>query len=75
MTAAETPAPMARESLWTRFVKLRRGPWEALATTIIAIGIVMLMQPVALVLYTYSFVTILFGTALFVVVSHFKDQG
>jgi hypothetical protein len=33
----------------------------------------MLMQPFALVLYTYSFVTILAGTLLFVIVSHFPE--
>jgi hypothetical protein len=51
----------------------RRGPWEMLATIVIALGVVMLMQPLALALYTYSFVTILAGTAMFVIVSHFPD--
>jgi hypothetical protein len=51
----------------------RRGPWEALATTVIAAGVIMLMQPLALVLYSWSFVTILAGTAMFVIVSHFRD--
>ena len=51
----------------------RRGPWEALATLVIAAGVIMLMQPLALVLFTRSFVTILAGTALFVIVSHFPD--
>jgi hypothetical protein len=31
------------------------------------------MQPFWLPLFTYSFVTILFGTVMFMVVSHFKD--
>ena len=56
-----------------RLVRLRRGPWEGLATIVIATGVVMLMQPLALALYTYSFVTILAGTAMFVIVSHFPD--
>jgi hypothetical protein len=73
MTAAETPVVAAREPFLTRLAKLRRGPWEAVATAVIAIGVVMLMQPLALWLYTYSFATILVGTAMFVVVSHFKD--
>jgi len=73
MTAAETPTPIARDSFLARLGKLRRGPWEAVATAIIAIGVVMLMQPLALSLYTYSFITILTGTVMFVVVSHFKD--
>jgi hypothetical protein len=51
----------------------RRGPWETIATVVILLGVVMLMQPFALPLYTYSFVTILTGTILFVIVSHFRD--
>jgi hypothetical protein len=51
----------------------RRGPWEAGATALIGLGIVMLMQPFSLELYGYSFVTILAGTLGFVVVSHFPD--
>jgi hypothetical protein len=65
-------APM-RESFLARFLRFRRGPWEMLATIVIALGVVMLMQPVALALYTWSFVTILAGTAMFVIVSHFPD--
>ncbi len=51
----------------------RRGPWENAATVFIGVGIVMLMQPVSLTLYGYSFVTILAGTLGFVIVSHFPD--
>jgi hypothetical protein len=51
----------------------RRGPWEALATALIAAGVVMLMQPVSLAAYGWSFTVILTGTAMFVVVSHFPD--
>ena len=52
---------------------LRRGPSEAAAMTLIGLGVVMLMQPVSLSLYSYSFVTILAGTLGFVIVSHFPD--
>jgi len=51
----------------------RRGPWEAAAMGLIALGVVMLMQPFLLVLYTYSFVTLLAGTALFTVATKFPD--
>lgn len=51
----------------------RRGPWEALAMALIAGGIVMLVQPFSIDLYSYSFVTILAGTLGFVVVSHFPE--
>ena len=51
----------------------RRGPWENAATALIGAGVVMLMQPFSLALYTYSFVTILAGTLMFVAVSHFPE--
>jgi hypothetical protein len=51
----------------------RRGPWEAGAMTLIAVGIVMLVQPLSIDLFSYSFVTILAGTFGFVVVSHFPE--
>lgn len=61
----------------TRFasglLSLRRGPWELLATVLIALGVVMLMQPFALALYTWSFVVTLVGTVMFIVVSHFPE--
>jgi hypothetical protein len=56
---------------WTSW--FRRGPWENAAMTVIGLGILMLTQPFALDLYTYSFVTILAGTLGFVVVSHFPQ--
>jgi hypothetical protein len=52
---------------------LRRGPSEAVAMTLIGLGVVMLMQPFSLDLFSYSFVTILAGTLGFVIVSHFPD--
>jgi hypothetical protein len=51
----------------------RRGLWENLAVTLIGLGIVMLMQPYFMTLFTWSFVTILIGTAMFVIVSHFPE--
>ena len=40
---------------------------------LIGLGVVMLMQPFSLNLFSYSFVTILAGTLGFVIVSHFPD--
>ena len=58
----------------TRFPRLlRRAPCEAFAMTLIGLGVVMLMQPFSIDLYSYSFVTILAGTLGFVIVSHFPD--
>jgi hypothetical protein len=52
---------------------LRRGPLEAIATAIIVIGVVMLMQPCFLTLYSWSFATTLFGTVMFTVVSKVRE--
>jgi hypothetical protein len=46
---------------------------EAVATVLIAAGVLMLLQPFALVLYTYSFVTTLTGVVMFTVVSKFPE--
>lgn len=54
-------------------VRLRRGPWEMLATILIGLGVFMLMQPFVLWLYTYSFTVTLVGTVMFIIVSHFKE--
>jgi hypothetical protein len=58
----------SRWPLW-----LRRAPCEAAAMALIGLGVLMLMQPLSLDLYSYSFVTILAGTLGFVIVSHFPD--
>jgi hypothetical protein len=52
---------------------LRRGPLEAIATVIIAAGVVMLMQPFFLTLYSWSFATTLFGTVMFTIVSKVRE--
>ncbi|MEM9522492.1 MAG: hypothetical protein AAF982_00600 [Pseudomonadota bacterium] len=53
--------------------RLRRGPWEAVATLLIAFGVVMLMQPFFLTVFTYSFIVTLTGTVMFIIVSHFPE--
>jgi hypothetical protein len=58
-------------SAWPRY--LRRGPLENIATGIIGIGFLMLFQPFALSLYTWSFITMLAGTVMFIVVSKFPE--
>jgi hypothetical protein len=52
---------------------LRRGPWEMLATILIALGVVMLMQPFFLWAYTWSFLVTLVGTVMFIITSHFPE--
>ena len=54
-------------------LRLRRGPWEIVATILIGFDIFMLMQPFALWAFTYSFFVTLLGTVMFIVVSHFPE--
>ena len=54
-------------------LRLRRGPWEMVASVFIALGVVMLMQPFLLGLFTYSFIVTLIGTVMFIIVSHFPE--
>jgi len=54
-------------------IRFRRGSWEILATILIVVGVFMLMQPFVLWAYTYSFITTLVGTVMFIVVSHFPE--
>ena len=55
-------------------MRLRRGPWEMVATIIIAVGVFMLMQPFVIWAFTYSFITTLIGTVMFIIVSHFPED-
>ena len=50
---------------------LRRGPWENASAIVIGLGILLQVQPFALELYTWSFVTTLAGVAMFTIVSKF----
>ncbi|MEP0521049.1 MAG: hypothetical protein ABJO09_14480 [Hyphomicrobiales bacterium] len=54
-------------------LRCRRGAWEMVASILIAIGVIMLMQPFMLFLYTYSFIVTLIGTVMFIIVSHFPE--
>lgn len=46
---------------------------ETLAIALIGAGFVMLFQPFMLELYSYSFITMLVGTLMFIVVSKFPE--
>ena len=70
MTLDEDPS-MPRSGLMERV--RRRGPLEAIATVIIAAGVVMLMQPFFLTLYSWSFATTLLGTVMFTIVSKVRE--
>ena len=66
-----TTQSVRRKSRWPQW--LRRGLLENIATAIIAVGFLMLFQPFAMALYTWSFITMLVGTAMFIVVSKFPE--
>ena len=57
----------------TGFISFRREPWETIAVVIIALGVLMLLQPLSLTLYTYSFIVTLAGTVMFIVVTKFPE--
>ena len=63
------PRPPARR--WP--AALRRRPMEMVASILIAAGVVMLMQPVSMALYGWSFLVTLTGTVMFIIVSHFPE--
>lgn len=52
-------------------MRMRRGAWELVASIIIAIGVIMLMQPYIFWAFTWSFLITLIGTIMFIIVSHF----
>ncbi len=60
-------------NFFSGLANFRRGPWEMVATILIGLGVVMLMQSFVLWAFTYSFVTTLVGTVMFIVVSHFPE--
>jgi hypothetical protein len=60
-----------RKSGWP--AALRRSPMEMAATIVIGAGVVMLMQPFWFALYSYSLVTTLFGTVMYMIVSKFPE--
>ena len=63
-----TSTPKRRWPRWAR-----RGLMENVAIGLIALGVFMLVQPFAITLYTYSFVTVLAGTLMFTIVSKFPE--
>ena len=56
-----------------RLLRLRRDAWEMVASVLIALGVGMLMQPLSLTLFSFSFLVTLVGSVMFVIVSHFPE--
>jgi hypothetical protein len=66
--SVDRPEPPHRWPAW-----LRRGRMELVACAVIALGIAMMLQPFAMILFTHSFLTTLAGTVMFMVVSKFPE--
>jgi hypothetical protein len=64
-------APIRDGGSWPKW--LRRRPLEFAAGLVIGAGVVMLLQPLSLSLYSYSFITNLMGVVMFTIVSKFPD--
>ena len=58
---------------FNELLKLRRGAWEMVASILIALGVLMLMQPFVLWAFSYAFFVTLTGTVMFIIVSHFPE--
>ena len=67
-TRIRTPAPQLQ-----RIGLFRRGPWETVATIVIAAGVMMLMQPFSITLYGWSFAMTLAGIVTFTIGSKLPD--
>jgi hypothetical protein len=68
MSVQQNNTPKRRWPRWAR-----RGLLENVAIALIALGVFMLVQPFAITLYTYSFITVLAGTLMFTIVSKFPE--
>ena len=64
-------SPKSHEPIRRRW--LRRSLWEGIATTVIALGVAMLMQPFSLTLYGWSFATVLAGTLVFTIATKLPE--
>jgi hypothetical protein len=65
------PVNGAQRKRWPRWA--RRGVMENVAVGLIALGILMLVQPFSITLYGWSFTVVLVGTLMFTVVSKFPE--
>ena len=64
-------AGKAAKRQWPQWA--RRGLMENIAVVLIALGVLMLVQPFSLDLYGWSFSVVLAGTVMYVIVSKFPE--
>ena len=71
MSVQPQSAPANGKKRWPRWA--RRSLMENVAVALIALGILMLVQPFSITLYGWSFTVVLVGTLMFTVVSKFPE--
>jgi len=67
-SSPSNPMPRKRWPWWAR-----RNLMENVAVALIALGILMLVQPFSIALYGWSFTVVLVGTVMFMIVSKFPE--
>jgi hypothetical protein len=71
MSVQPQSAPANGKKRWPRWA--RRSLMETVAVALIALGILMLVQPFSIALYGWSFTVVLVGTLMFTIVSKFPE--
>jgi hypothetical protein len=71
MLPQSTPGSGSPRSRWPRWA--RRNLMENVAVALIALGVLMLVQPFSIALYGWSFTVVLAGTLMFMIVSKFPE--
>jgi hypothetical protein len=73
MSLQSQPSPTGSmpQKRWPRWA--RRNLMENVAVALIALGILMLVQPFSIALYGWSFTVVLAGTIMFMIVSKFPE--
>jgi len=66
-----SPGSSTPQKRWPRWA--RRNFMENVAVALIALGILMLVQPFSIALYGWSFTVVLVGTVMFMIVSKFPE--
>lgn len=72
-TLPESVGELVADQMPIEIHRSPKGRLELAAIGIMALGALMMFQPFTIALYSYSFLVILAGTLMFIVVSHFSD--
>lgn len=71
LQSQSSPSNGAQRKRWPRWA--RRNVMENVAVALIALGVLMLVQPFSITLYGWSFSVVLAGTVMFMIVSKFPE--